>query len=71
MLPIILNCPCGKELEVIPKTLKALGDIAKANDWKLIGGCRIGHHKEVAALCPICASAQKRHREIGDMLAER
>jgi hypothetical protein len=55
MLPINLKCVCGQELEVIPKTLKALGAIAKANGWKLIGGGRIGHDKAVAAHCPSCS----------------
>ena len=56
MLPINLKCTCGAELEVIPKSLKALGAIAKANDWKLIGGGRVGHDHAVAAHCPHCAS---------------
>lgn len=71
MLSITLRCPCKAELEVLPKTLRDLGHIAKANDWKLIGGGRVGHDKAVAAHCPSCAEHQSKIEQIQSGLSQR
>ena len=64
MLPITLKCVCGAELEVIPKSLRELSNVAKANEWKVIGRSRAGHDY-IAALCPNCAIHEKKIHDIG------
>lgn len=71
MLPITLKCSCGATLEIMPKGLKDLGEICKANEWRMIGGGRIGRDRDTAALCPTCAAHEKRVKEIGDEIASR